>query len=142
MTSESGQKLACMGGDVRGAVEIWEAERALEGMEDQEMEFDDDQEMEEITRAYSQESDDDEEEEVVCTGERTAEQVVKTVTACCPFEIEGPTTCIELDIDMECDTEMQAEMDEVIFQDAQTLKHTTTSWSEVFEVEDDLDEEY
>ena len=59
-----------MGGDVHGAVEVWEAEQALEGMEDEEMEFDDD--IKKITSVYVQPCDEnDDDEEVVCTGERT-----------------------------------------------------------------------
>jgi hypothetical protein len=158
MSSESGRKLAWMGGDVRGAVEVWEAEQALEGMEDEEMEFDDD--IEEITRVYVQPCDEnDDDDEVVCTGERKAEEHVmskKTAVVCCPFEFEEPTTCTELDIEMEmeCDVEMEMELEMDIEQEA--VHHTNTharklantprtqerAWSDVFQVEDDEDERH
>jgi len=149
-----------MGGDVRGAVEVWEAEQALEGMEDEEMEFDDD--IEEITSVYVQPCDEnDDEEEVVCTGERKAEEHVmskKSAVVCCPFEFEGPTTCTELDVemDMECDVEIEMEMEMDLEQGAvhhtnahvHAHKFTNTpaaqgrAWSEVFQVEDDDDERH
>lgn len=145
MTCESGRKLAWMAGDVRGAVEVWEAEQALEGMEDEEMEFD--EEMEEITQVYVQPCDENEEDdEVVCTGERKAEEnMVKKESAvvCCPFEFEGPTTCTELDVDMDCDVDMDIQVDTT--QQSQKLTNTLatlgSTWSDVFEVEDDEDEE-
>jgi hypothetical protein len=137
-----------MGGDIRGAVEVWEAEQALEGMEDEEMEFDDD--MEEITRVYAQPCDDDEvDEEVVCTGERQAEEHMmkkESAVACCPFEFEEPTTCTEFDVEMECDVEMEMEDDAVHSTHPETHKLANTpatqgrTWSDVFEVEDDEDE--
>ena len=144
MTCESGRKLAWMGGDVRGAVEVWEAEQALEGMEDEEMEFDED--IEEMTQVYVQPCDenDDDDDDVVCTGERKAEEIMvkkETTVVCCPFEFEGPTTCTELDIDidMDCDVDMADTTQ-------QTQKPTNTpatpgrTWNDVFEVEDDEDE--
>lgn len=146
MTCESGRKLAWMGGDVRGAVEVWEAEQALEGMEDEEMEFDED--IEEMTQVYVQpcdeNDDDDDDDDVVCTGERKAEEIImvkkETTVVCCPFEFEGPTTCTELDIDMDCDVDMADTTQ-------QTQKHTNIpatqgrTWNDVFEVEDDEDED-
>ena len=146
-----------MGGDVRGAVEVWEAEQALEGMEDEEMEFDDD--IEEITRVYVQpcdENEDDDDDEVVCTGERKAEEHLmkkENGVVCCPFEFEEPTTCTELDVEMECDVEMDLDMDMDIEQEAvhhtktQTHKLANTpvtqgrAWSDVFQVEDDDDDD-
>ena len=161
MSSESGRKLAWMGGDVRGAVEVWEAEQALEGMEDEEMEFDDD--IEEITRAYVQLCDDnededvvEEEDEVVCTGERKAEENLmnKKNVLCCPFEFEEPTTCTELDIEMECEVGMEMEVEMEIEQEAihdtkpkmQKLANAHVAqarvWGTVFEVEDDDDHQH
>jgi hypothetical protein len=127
-----------MAGDVRGAVDVWEAERALEGMEDEEMEFD----PEEIALAYALPCDqandeEDEDEEVVCTGERKADHTAKqNEIPCCPFEFEGPTTCTELEIDV--DVEMDCGDVEMDFQDE---KQEARTWSDVFEVEDDEDEQ-
>jgi len=110
-----------MGGDVHGAVEVWEAEQALEGMEDEEMEFDDD--IKKITSVYVQPCDEnDDDEEVVCTGERKAEEHVmskKTAVVCCPFEFEGPTTCTELDV--------KTEMECVTFRSSTVMKVTSNS---------------
>ena len=146
VSCESGRKLAWMGGDIRGAVEVWEAEQALEGMEDEEMEFDED--MEEIMQVYVQPCDEnDEDDEVVCTGERKVEEHMAkkgNTIVCCPFEFEGPTTCTELDVEMECDIEMEGTVQETL---TETQKLTNASaaqgraWSHVFEVEDDEDEE-
>ena len=149
-----------MGGDVRGAVEVWEAEQALEGMEDEEMEFDDD--IEEITRVYVQPCDDNEDEdvvededEVVCTGERKAEENLmnkENVVVCCPFEFEEPTTCTELDIEMECEVGMDMEMEVEMEIEPEAAIHDNKSkmqklanapvtqrrvWGNVFEVDDD-----
>lgn len=147
-----------MGGDVRGAVEVWEAEQALEGMEDEEMEFDDD--IEEITRVYVQPCDDndedEDEDEVVCTGERKAEEHLmnkECTVVCCPYEFEEPTTCTELDIEMECEVGMEIDVDMEIEQEAvhdaksemQKLANTPVTqgraWSNVLQVEDEDEDE-
>ena len=148
-----------MGGDVRGAVEVWEAEQALEGMEDEEMEFDDD--IEEITRVYVQPCDDNEDEdedEVVCTGERKAEENLmnkESAVVCCPYEFEEPTTCTELDVEMECEVGMEMDM-EVEMEIEQEDAHDTKSemqklanasvaqgraWGNVLQVEDEDEDE-
>ena len=143
-----------MGGDVRGAVEVWEAEQALEGMEDEEMEFDDD--IEEITRVYVQPCDDndedEDEDEVVCTGERKAEEHLmnkECAAVCCPYEFEGPTTCTELDVEMECEVgmemdDMEVEMEEAVHDaksEMQKLANTSVTqeraWGNVLQVEDE-----
>jgi len=129
-----------MGGDVRGAVEVWEAEQALEGMEDEEMEFDDDMD---ITQIYVQPCDENEDEDdtddVVCTGERKADENMmmnkQNAVVCCPFEFESPTTCTELDVEMECD-EMEVEMESQKL----TTQAQGRTWSNVFEVEDSDDD--